>query len=243
MHLLSYCGTHQRRAHRWRPATAHGPMRMAKVYIRARTGALPRHWHLCYPSPLSTHDPNSTMPFPTLFSHKTSQTSATTGAAPTRRRSTTISMMEEEFGMREPPQTATHFGLPSGLKILPPKPKRSPTQLPEPRRNSSFLKGSWEMVWGCDEDGVDLVETPPEEDVYAPPDSVLDHVGQDSELDQDVATPTNGSPWSTDGEITPLFSSNFPSIPDPSDLRHVGHPTSIGEPLRNDAPHPTDPDT
>jgi hypothetical protein len=83
----------------------HGPMRVAKVYIP------PERVHsLAICVTLPRYDPNSTMPFPTLFSHNTPQTSATTGAAPTRRRSTTISMMEEEFGMREPPQTATRFG-------------------------------------------------------------------------------------------------------------------------------------
>jgi len=106
------------------------------------------------------------------------------------------------------------------LRILPPKRKKTLTQIPEPRRNSSFLKGSWETVWGCDVDDVDFVESPPE-GVDPPLDSVPD---QDSGLDEVVATPTNGTPWSTDGEITPMFSSNFPSTPGPNALRCGGHP-------------------
>ena len=106
------------------------------------------------------------------------------------------------------------------LRILPPKRKKTLTQIPEPRRNSSFLKGSWETVWGCDVDDVDFVESPPE-DEDPPLDSVPD---QDSGLDEVVATPTNGAPWSTDGEITPMFSSNFPSTPDPNALRRDNHP-------------------
>jgi hypothetical protein len=33
-----------------------------------------------------------------------------------------------------------------------------------------------------------------------------------SELDRDVATPTNDTAWNADGELTFLFSSNFPSM-------------------------------
>jgi len=105
-------------------------------------------------------------------------------------------------------------------RILPPKRKKTLTQIPEPRRNSSFLKGSWETVWGCDVDDVDFVESPPEDE-----DLSLDSVPeQDRGLDEVVATPTNGAPWSTDGEITPMFSSNFPSTPDPNALKCGGHP-------------------
>src|SRR5437588_301146 len=111
-----------------------------------------------------------------LFSSKPPQSSERVDAPRARRHSTTISMMEEEFGMREPPQAGTRFGgssewplsplsfpdriflfmcflalaLPSMLTILPPKRKKTLTQIPEPRRNSSLLKGSWETVWGCD---------------------------------------------------------------------------------------------
>jgi len=126
--------------------------------------------------------------------------------------------MEEEFGIREPPQAVTRFGLPSMLRILPPKRKKTLTQIPELRRNSSFLKGSWETVWGCDVDDVDFVESPPE-DEDLPLDSVLD---QDRGFDEVAAAPTNGAPWSTDGEITPMLSSNFPSTPDPNVLRRDG---------------------
>jgi hypothetical protein len=45
-----------------------------------------------------------------FFSPKTPQTPESVVAEPVRRRSTTISMMEEEFGMRELPQAATRFG-------------------------------------------------------------------------------------------------------------------------------------
>jgi hypothetical protein len=103
------------------------------------------------------------------------------------------------------------------LRILPPKRKKTLTQGPEPRRNSSFLKGSWETVWAYDVD--DCVESPPE-DLYLPFDSDPD---QDSRLDEVVATPTNGTSWSTDGEITPMFS-NFRSTSEPNALRHEGHP-------------------
>jgi len=106
------------------------------------------------------------------------------------------------------------------LKILPPKRKKTLTQVPEPRRNPSFLKGSWETVWACDVDDMDFVESPPE-DVGSPLGSVPD---QDSGLDEVVTTPTNGTPWSTDGEITPMFSSNFPSAPDPTAMRHGDRP-------------------
>ena len=162
-------------------------------------------------------------------------------------------MMEEEFGMREPPQAGTRFGgssewplsplipwlkfsfhvclalgLPSMLRILPPKRKKTLTQIPEPHRNASYLKGSWETVWGCDVNDVDFVESPPED--LDPLDSAP---GQDSGLDEIIATPTNGAPWSTDGEITPMFSSNFPSTPNPDALRCEGHPDA--ESLRTSA--------
>ena len=60
-----------------------------------------------------------------------------------------------------------------------------------------------------------------EEDVDSPLDRIPD---QDSGLDEVVATPTNGASWTTDGEITPMFSSNFLSTPDSSALRCEGHP-------------------
>ena len=112
-------------------------------------------------------------------------------------------------------------GFPSKLRILPLKRQKTPTQLPEPHRNSSFLKGSWETVWGCDLDDMDFVEPPLEGDVDSSSDSVPD---QDSGHDQVVATPRNGDPWSTDGEITPMFSSNFPSTPGPNSWKHECHP-------------------
>lgn len=118
-------------------------------------------------------------------------------------------------------------GLPSKLTILPPKRKRTVTQIPEPRRNSSFLKGSWETVWGCDVDEVDFVEPPLDGDVDSPSDNVADD--QHGGFDHAVATPTNVAPWSTDGEVTPRFFSKFPSTPD-SDVWREDH--SDEEPLR-----------
>jgi hypothetical protein len=67
---------------------------------------------------LSHTDPNYiTMPlqFPTFFSSKTSRTPQNlpqnvVAEPPTRRRSTTISMLEEEFGIFEPPKASSRFG-------------------------------------------------------------------------------------------------------------------------------------
>ena len=93
-------------------------------------------------------------------------------------------------------------GLSFGLRILPRKRKTS-TQIPEHRRNSPFLKGSWETAWGCDINDVGFVGPALEED-DSPLDSVPD---QDSGLDEVVATPTNGAPsWVTDGEIALMLS-------------------------------------
>ena len=104
------------------------------------------------------------------------------------------------------------------LRVLPQKRKKTLTQIPEPRRNSSFLKGSWETVWGCDANDVDFVESPPED--LDPLESAPD---QDGGLDEIIATPTNGAAWSTDGEITPMFPSNFPSTPDLNAPRYERH--------------------
>jgi hypothetical protein len=182
---------------------------------------------------------------------------------PPSRRSTTISMLEEEFGMREGPEASTRFGaatpfpltrtprsnylsigLPPKLRILPPKRKKSTTQAPEPRRSLSFSMGTWETVWSCDVDDVDLVEPveSPLEDLDSPPGGSPspDYRGDpDSELDQDVATPTNGNPWSSDGELTPLFSSNLPSALDSNPLGYEGRP---GGELLESAPSPTEPE-
>ena len=145
-------------------------------------------------------------------------------------------MLEEEFGMREPPKATTRFGeaaffflprasesyyflsvgLPPKLRIIPPKRKQSTSQAPEPRRSSSFSKGPWETLWGCD---LELLESPVEgiEGIDFPSGSFPDHhAEQGSELDHGVSTPTNGAPWSSDEELTPLFSSNFPNDPNAS---------------------------
>jgi hypothetical protein len=182
-----------------------------------------------------------TVHFPKLFSSSPSQTSQNVDAAqPTRRRSTTISMLEEEFGICEPPKTTTRFGLPPKLRILPPKRKKSTTQVPVPRPSLSFLNGPCETLWACDEDGVDLIES-----VESPLEGSFPdlHWEQDSELDQDLATPTNDNSWSSDGELTPQFFSNFPSTLEPDPLRHEGHPD--GKLLESvlQASSPIEPDT
>jgi hypothetical protein len=175
-------------------------------------------------------------------------------------------MLEEEFGMCEPPNASARFGvaslfsyhsysmsyplsigLPSKLRILPPK-RKSTTQAPEPRRSLSFSKETWETVWSCDEDDVIMVESAesPLEGVDTPSGSFLFpdyHREQDRELDQDVSTPTNGTPWSSesDGELTPLFSSNFPGTLNPNALRCDGHPG--GKLLDSVVPSPIEPGT
>ena len=100
------------------------------------------------------------------------------------------------------------LGLPPKLRILPPKRKQTTTQAPEPRRSSSFSKGPWETLWGCDSESPES----PIEGIDFPSGGFPDcHAEQDSELDHDAVTPTNGASWSSDEELTPLFSSNFPS--------------------------------
>ena len=73
-------------------------------------------------------------------------------------------------------------------------------------------------MWDCDAEGSYLVEMPPDEDASGHLDDVLGGGVQPEgeELDQEVTTPICGSSWSTDGEATPLFSSNFPRLPDQS---------------------------
>ncbi|KAH9968350.1 hypothetical protein BGW80DRAFT_1462029 [Lactifluus volemus] len=128
-----------------------------------------------------------------------------------RRQSTTISMLEEELGMCEPPQAVNRFGLPSRLRIIPPKRKHSFTQAPEPRRKASFLKGPWEIVWDCDMDEAYRTESLPGEDVNFLSDEVLGHGEQDCELDRsrDVGTPTGTG--DANGETTPTFASHVPT--------------------------------
>ena len=79
-------------------------MHTAKLYIRSPRW--PYNLAIC-----ATPHIALSVPFPMFFSPKTPQTpESVVVAEPVRRRSTTISMMEEEFGMREPPQVATRFG-------------------------------------------------------------------------------------------------------------------------------------
>ena len=47
---------------------------------------------------------------PLFISHNIARTPEEANAKPTRRRSTTISMMEEEFGMCTPPRAVGRFG-------------------------------------------------------------------------------------------------------------------------------------
>ncbi|KAF8258560.1 hypothetical protein EI94DRAFT_1791020 [Lactarius quietus] len=149
------------------------------------------------------------MHMPLFVSHITTRTLEEADAKPIRRCSTTISMMEEEFGMRTPPRAVGRFGIPSKLCILLPK-RRHSTQAPEQHR-CSFLSGSWETVWDCDAEGSYLVESPPNEDTGGHLEGVLCGGMHCDEPDSDPeATTPIGASWSTDGEATPLFSSNFP---------------------------------
>ena len=105
--------------------------------------------------------------------------------------------------------------------ILPPKRKKAVHSDFRARQNSSFLKGPREKVWGCDVDDVDFVEPPLELDVNPPSGGVSDD--RNGEFHHAAATPTNVAPWSTDGEPTPRFSSNFPSTHDSDALREEDH--------------------
>ena len=114
--------------------------------------------------------------------------------------------------------------LPPKLRILPPKRKNTTTQAPEPRQGSSFSKGPWETLWDCDLEA----ESPIEEDFHLGsfPDY---HAEQGSEPDEDVATPVNGTSWTSDEELTPLFSSNFPTrSTDPNASMREGYSASSG---------------
>lgn len=180
---------------------------------------------------------------PLFVSHNVTRTPEEADPKPIHRCSTTISMMEEEFGMRTPPLATGRFGervtrrtpvsqvspyfylkgIPSKLWILPPK-RRHSTQAPEPPRRSSFLEGPWESIWDCDAEGSCFVQIPPDEDACGHLDGVLGGAGvQGEELaDQEVTTPISDASWSTDGEATPLFSSKFPRQPDQRDLWYEG---------------------
>ena len=128
-------------------------------------------------------------------------------------------------------------GLLSKLQI--PKRKKPTTQ---GRRSLSLLKGSWETFWDCGVDDVNLPQSPLE-DMGFPlegfPDSHASG-GQGSELDQDVATLTDDTAWSSDEELTPLFTTNFPRTPHPNALRGEDRPD--GELLGIGAPSSIRPD-
>jgi len=98
-----------------RPATrVHAPSRNIHIIFRSGAPIL-----LFYPAPsIVSYRPKLDFDTPMLFFHNTSSpASAKVDAAPTRRRSTTISMMEEEFGMRDLPRT-TRFGRKSQYPIV-----------------------------------------------------------------------------------------------------------------------------
>lgn len=101
-------------------------------------------------------------------------------------------------------------------------------------------------LWDCEVDDVNLPRSEsPVEDIGFPRGSFPDYHAseeQDSELDQDhVASPTDSTAWSSDEELTPLFSSNFPRTPHPNTLRDEDH--SDGELLEISAPSPIRSDT
>ena len=77
-------------------------------------------------------------------------------------------------------------------------------------------------MWDCDAEGSYLVEMPPDEDPCGHLDGVLGGGVHDEDLaDQDVTTPRCGpcgASCSTDGEATPLFSSDFPRQADRREL-------------------------
>jgi hypothetical protein len=133
-------------------------------------------------------------------------------------------------------------GLLSKLHV--PSRKKPTTKGPVPRLILSLSEQPWETLWDCGVDNVNLPQSQsPVEDVSFPPGSFPNcHASgeQDCEMDQDVATPTNGTAWSSDEELTPLFSSNFPRIPHPNALRGEDHPDR--ELLGISAPSPIRPD-
>jgi hypothetical protein len=206
------------------------------------------------------------MQFPIISSPQPSQTSHSIVDVTTTTRcrsSTTITALEEEFGPYKLPKsgaTASSSFYPLALwlllnpfcfvspgllsKLQIPKLKKRTTQGPVPR-SLSFYKGPWVILWDCEVDDVNFPQSEsPVEDVGFPRGSFPDcHASgeQDSELDQDVATPTNCTGWSSDEELTPLFSSNFPRTPHPNTLRGEVHPD--GELLGISAPSPIRSDT
>jgi len=211
-----------------RSASATGPKHPTEIYIYEKP---PRRLALCAVTLLLLL-PNNTMPeqFPITFSPEPSQTSQSIvdATAMTRSRSSTmITTLEKEFGM-EPPKSAPS-GLLYTLRLLILKRKKSTSQAPEPRRRPSFYEGSWVTLWDRDVDDANLPQSPLE-DIGFPQGSFPDYHAsgeQDSEVGQDVATPTSGTAWNSDEsdeELTPLFSSNFPRTPIPNALRGEGHP-------------------
>jgi hypothetical protein len=77
-------------------------------------------------------------------------------------------------------------------------------------------------LWGYDvDDDVNLPQSPLEDGDFHSGSFLDRHTRreQEREPDQNAATPTNDTAWSSDEELTPLFSSNFPTTPGTKALR------------------------
>jgi hypothetical protein len=236
-----------------RSASATGPTHPAEVHIYEKPLRRLALCHITLLLLLYIH-PNNTMParFPINFSLKPSQTSQRIddATATTRSRSsTTITMLEEEFGMCELHKsgaTASSSFYSLALRLLlnlsyfvsPDFLSKLHIHIPKRRRRLSSEEESWEILWDYDS-GEDM--NLPQSPLGFPPGRFPGGGERDSELDQDVATPTSGTAWSSDAEPTPLISSHFPRTPHPNALSGEGHPD--GELLGISAPSPIKPDT
>jgi hypothetical protein len=237
MLLYYFCGGHRPK----RLPVPRGPRTPQKVYIAERRVVLPFVLHR------SSHFPNSTRTIPCQYTSQSfslpillihhrvlmlhnqpagvqrrSRCWKKNLAFASRPRPRHVSVRRFFSPLtRIPSLIPSSIGLPPKLRILPPNRKKSSTQVPVPRPSLSYLNGPCETLWACDDDGVSLIDS-----VESPLEGSFSglHGEEDSELDQDVATPTNGNPWSSDEELTPLFFSNFPSTLDPNALRHEDHP-------------------
>ena len=238
MLLCYFCGGHRSQ----RLPVPRGPRTPQKVYIPERRFVLPfvlfRSSHFLTSSQIILCQYNSqSFSLPTLPIHhgaltlrnqpagaqRRSQCWKKNLAYASRRRPRLVSVRQLPFSSHSCSKSySSSVGLPPKLRILPPRRKKSTTQAPVPRPSLSYLNGPCETLWACDEDGVTLIESVESPLEGSFPDLLGD---QDSELDHDdVATPTNGNPWSSDEELTPLFFSNFPNTLDPSALSCEGHP-------------------
>jgi hypothetical protein len=109
-----------------------------------------------------------------------------------------------------------------------------------PRPTTQCPKGPWVTFW---DSGEDVLPRSPHEDVTGSFPDYHASGEQDSGLDQDVATPTDSTAWSTDEELTPPFFSKFPRTPHPNALTGEGHSNgkvpgiNTSSPIRPDTPH------